>query len=143
MQKVSLNTVLTTILVIALALVETESATAASFVCTVETHHEVDDAGHLVQAESPIYIGGQFSVATDTGEIIGQPAGNQTVPNRKVQIISPGKGGMSASILTTRGGDFGRLADLLVIRTWADTPDKPFTYFDANFGVFAGVCSGP
>ncbi|MEN8130573.1 MAG: hypothetical protein ABFS45_10355 [Pseudomonadota bacterium] len=116
------------------------SAYAETFECTTKTHNETSDNGLLVPASNKMYIGSTFTVNVATGDWSGAPANNQTVSDRKVQIVDPGNQGMSVSIITTRGGIIGHLADLLVIKTWVKNQEKPFDYYDANFGFFTGTC---
>ena len=116
------------------------SAYAETFECTTKTHNETSDDGLLVPASNRMYIGSTFTVDVATGDWLGAPADNQRSPDRKVQIVDPGNRGVSISIITTRGGMIGHLADLLVIRTWVKNREKPFSYYDASFGFFTGTC---
>lgn len=110
------------------------------FKCTTKTHHETTNDGLLSPAQSKVYVDSTFTVNVATGEWAGAPADNRTVPDRKINIVDPGGTGMSVSIVTTRGGAIGHLADLLVINTWVERREKPFEYYDANFGFFTGTC---
>jgi len=115
-------------------------AHAETFKCTTKTHSQTTIDGSLVSANSNLYIGASFTVDVTTGIWTGSPANNLNVPNRKVQIVDPGNPGMSITIITTRGGSIGRLADFLVIKAWEENIEKPFNYYDANYGYFTGTC---
>lgn len=108
--------------------------------CTNKSHFKTAHDGILRPVEHSIYIGRTFTVNVSTGEWRGAPANNSNSPNRKIEIVDPGNPGMSVSIVTTRGGAIGRLVDVLVIQTWVEAREVPFTYYDGLFGIFTGTC---
>jgi hypothetical protein len=125
----------------AMGLVPCMPALAETFKCVTKSHVEVSDDGALRPSAGSVYIGSTFTVNVATGEWSGSPADNRNAPNRQINIVDPGNPGMAVTIITTRGGAIGRLADILVIKSYVDRKDKPFTYFDGNFGVFSGTCT--
>ena len=115
------------------------SSFSETFSCTIKSHVKTNDDGEAVlSASKSIYFGNKFKVSVITGDIEGGGVGNMGMPNRAVHVVDPG---MAVNIVTTRGGAFGYLTDLLVIDTWVKSYEKPFDYYISGFGYFTGLCN--
>jgi len=110
------------------------------FTCSVSSHTTTNDNGIHEASNAAHMLNWTFTLNVQTGEIQGGLASNVRVPNRKVEIVEAGGVGKSITIVTTRGGSFNYLADLLVINTYVDSMNKPFDLFVSGFGLFSGLC---
>lgn len=121
-------------------LVFSVNAEAEQLRCITKSYSVTNDNGIHQPSDKINMIGWEFEVNVVTGEITGYLAGNIKSLNKKATVVDPGRPEMSVSIMTTRGGEFGYLADLLTIKTWVGKLNKPFELFISGFGFFSGTC---
>ena len=117
------------------------AAAAEQFKCVTKSHMVTSDEGYQKSSSQAHMINWDFKVNVSTGDIEGNLAGNTALPNKEVIIVDHGHPGMPVTIVTTRGGIFGYLADLLVIKTWVEKFHKPFDLYISGYGLFSGTCT--
>jgi hypothetical protein len=105
--------------------------------CTVLAYQELTDDGLLREGTimRDQVVGASFVADKSTGLIAGGIGNNATFESRKVVFTPPG----NPFYLISESGGPNRNVDLLLVRDWADGPDKPFLLIQSGI-VSNGIC---
>jgi hypothetical protein len=78
----------------------------------------------------------RFEISRETGDVSGGPFDTS---NRDPELVARGGNGNSFRVLIRSIGSFQH-TELLMVRSWAETPQKPFVGVTMFGEVYTGVC---
>ena len=130
------------LLVAIISLLVTNPAAAETYLCTINDHDSISDAGLLESIDRFPANGAQFTLNTTSGDMLGSGYAS-TRGWASTTVINNGGKDMSFAALTLGPevpGTGGQVATkFIVVEVWAESKSKPFLMSN-GLETFSGLC---